>query len=188
MVALGASLAAVESAQPSGWIPADIVNTGPPVGWKSVQVDGLMISVPGSWAKVRGGPFDPCGPPTPTIFVSPSSAEKLSCTTGPNLVAEVVVSSKFVLTMPHKAGRTYSTAVTTAEAATINHVPLHLRVAYRCFHPKVSPNATDCFTAILVTPAHYAFKISIRVGDSPRFPGGARGRATQIVDSIRRAS
>jgi hypothetical protein len=190
LAALGASLVAVETAEPSSRTPTGIVNTtGPPTGWKTIWFNGLTISIPDSWAAVRGGSFDLCGPRTPTMFVWPSSAATPPCAAIPTpaLVGEVIVSSTIVLPLPQKDG-TYSTAVTTFEDATINHVPVRLRIAYRCFHTSISPrHATDCFTTIVVVPAHRALRISIRVADSVRFPGGAPDRARQIADSLRRA-
>jgi hypothetical protein len=135
-----------------------------PAGWKLVTYQGIGLDVPHAWA------VEPwhanCGVTFPTVFIGPEGAESLGCPT-------IAIGSEVVLgaRLPN-SGVSWTTT-------TINGLKAMMRTTHTIFHGHASGTSTQIWVRLAS-----GISISVSVGDSSAFPGGAPGRANQIVRTI----
>jgi hypothetical protein len=143
-----------------------------PTGWKTVIYHGIAVDVPTAWV------VEPwrqnCGVTTPTAFIGPAKPSLLFCPAFTTGAAEVVLGALPV-------GRGLST-----ESEKINGLSALARTTTErdVFHGN---GATVTITTIDVTLPARGVSITVSVGGSAGVPGGAPGRAEQIVQTIHSA-
>jgi hypothetical protein len=158
---------------------ADSASASAPSGWKSVTHRGVGIDVPSTWAvrqTVKAWQVA-CGSNTPTIYVGPERrAAAPSCVAGPyNHGSSVVLGS--LTTYPRSGWH----------AKKLNGLNALVRTSTRFVtfpHSDTSRRKGGELTDIVVRLPTKGMSIDIRVGDSSVFPGGAPGRARQIMETI----
>ena len=141
-----------------------------PLGWKTVTYHGIGIDVPKTWVVLPW--FPNCGIRSPTVFFGPQRSVALRCERN-NTTGEVVLGSLF----PYPQG--------SGNRDTINGVRVDV-VAETVPGNGFVGEARD-FTRISVMLPAAHFAISVAVGESSAFSGGAPGRARKIVNTIHNA-
>jgi len=141
-----------------------------PAGWKTVTYHGIAVDVPTAWVVQPWR--QNCGVTTPTVFIGPAKPFLLYCPEFTTGVAEVVLGALPV-------GRGLST-----ESENINGLSARVMTAAerQFFHGHGAGEVS--ITTIDVTLPARGVSISVSVGGSAGVPGGAPGRAEQIVQTI----
>jgi hypothetical protein len=139
-----------------------------PSGWKTVNYHGVGIDVPRTWT-VR--PWVPnCGALKPTVFIGPERLVELKCFRVSFPAAEVVLGSLY--RFPRGTGKAESINGLRAVVVTEHGVNQRLGVT------------RGQVTKYWVMLPDSGFSISVSVAESSALPGGAAGRAEEIVHTI----
>ena len=138
-----------------------------PAGWKTVTYHGIGVDVPRRWTVKPWR--ESCGVSTPTVFIGPTpSPFSADCVEPAGDASEVIlVGLQFPAT-----GR--------ATTKALNGVKAVVTTREQVFHGTLGAT----ITYMTVTLPTLGVSISVLVGESPRVPGGAAGRAKEIVDTI----
>jgi len=170
---LGVGLGLSQATTSAGAVPSPTI----PNGWKAVSYRGIVLDVPPTWV-VKGWQLndvsDACGVSTPTVLLGPEPSElmKVLCPLYSRGDAEVNIGAR-------------RPVVVKPRTAVING--LHVAVSFsttKIIHGNPAPFANQVAVHIPIRDIW----ITIQVGTSPVLPGGAPGRAMQIVRSIHAAS
>jgi hypothetical protein len=148
--------------------------SGPPTpalphGWKTVTYHHVGIDVPRTWTVKSWFPH--CFVSSPTVLIGPGRFVQMRCPHAHRPGAEVVLGSLF----------RFSPGSGTKE--TINGIKARV-VTETTHRDGERAGVTGDVTDISVDLPDRGFAISVSVGGSSAFPGGARGRAAQIVNTI----
>jgi hypothetical protein len=136
-----------------------------PAGWKTVAYHGVGIDVPGNWL------VEPwrltCGVTTPTVFIGPAQPLAIDCVASPPAGAEVILGA-------------LGTSGSQSVSRNLNGLTATVATQGEAYdgHPGVA------ITNIWVSLPTVDVNISVSVGDTAAIPGGAPGRAEQIVETI----
>jgi hypothetical protein len=162
------SLAACSEATPSTASPTSSftsTSSAIPAGWKTVTYEGLGIDVPRAWLVERWRLT--CGVAMPTVFIGPAQPLAMNCVADPPQAALVVLGA-----LPVRAVKSIPTE--------LNGIRADLATQYEVYHGNLGATIAD----ISVSLPSANVTISVSVGESSAVPGGARGRAEQIVNTI----
>jgi len=137
-----------------------------PSGWKTIAYHGVGIDVPARWAVEPG--HATCGVTSPTVFLGPGGFEGVGC---PSIAggAQVVLGASGAL-QPGRGGA--KTTINGLNALMVTTKQSYLRPS----------SGTGVY--ILVTLPGKRVTINVFAADSSVAPGGAPGRAMQIVETI----
>ena len=138
-----------------------------PYGWKTVSYRIISVDVPSSWV------VEPwratCGVDVPTVFTGPEGSESVGC-------ADIATAAEVILgAVPLKGSGT--------RKETINGLKTDVYMKSDFYH---GAHLSGTITRIWVDLPVYGVSVSVAVGTSANFPGGAPGRAEQIVRTIQR--
>ncbi len=131
-----------------------------PSGWKTVNYHGVGIDVPRTWTVRSWVPN--CGALKPTVFIGPERLVERKCLRLSHPAAEVVLGSLF--RFPRGTGKMES--INGLRAVIVTGV------------------AQAQVTHYWVMLPDSGFSISVSVAESSALPGGAAGRAEEIVHTI----
>jgi len=139
-----------------------------PAGWKTVTYQGVGIDVPSDWL------VEPwrltCGVATPTVFIGPAQPLEMSCVADPPQAALVVLGA-----LPMGGLKSVSTE--------LNGIMADVATQYDVYHGNLGATITNIWVSLPTRDVN----ISVSVGESSVVPGGAPGRAEQIVQTIHQA-
>lgn len=139
-----------------------------PTGWKTVSYHGVGIDVPHTWT-VR--PWVPnCGTLKPTVFIGPQRLVERRCLRLSHPAAEVVLGSLY----PFSRGTGRAESINGLRAVVVTEHAVDQGLG-------VTRAQVTHFWAMLPDGG---FSISVSVAESSVLPGGAAGRAEEIVHSI----
>jgi len=138
-----------------------------PAGWKTVTYHGVGIDVPSDWLVQPWRAT--CGVEAPTVFIGPAKPFAIACVSNPPAGAEVVLGA---LPMSGLA----------SVSKDLNGIPAYVVTHDAAYDGKPGVAITDIWVSLRTKN----MTISVSVGDSPVIPGGAPGRAQQIVQTIHR--
>ncbi len=136
-----------------------------PTGWKTVTYHGVGIDAPGDWLTEPWRPT--CGVTTPTVFIGPAQPLAMSCVADPPQAALVVLGA-----LPMSGLKSVSTKV--------NGIMAEVATQYEVYHGNLGATITDIWVSLPTANVN----LSVSVGESTVVPGGAPGRAEQIVQTI----
>ena len=143
-----------------------------PMGWKTVTYHGLRIDVPRDWTVE---PWHPnCGVSNPTVFMGPEGISVLYCGAFVPGGAEVILGARGV---GHES----------SAPETINGVGARVSRHEVVYNRPLSGTLNSIsvrLTSISVRLPAQGLSISVSCGESGYFPGGAPGRADQIVRTV----
>jgi hypothetical protein len=139
-------------------------------GWKTVTYRSVGIDVPRRWVVKAWHPS--CGVYVPTVLLGPQTPSFGKCLRDDSGAAEVILG---VLPADAPGARSQS----------INGLPALLVTTNQFFH---GVHASGERTQVWVDLSQRGLWISVSVGDASDFPGGASGRAEQIVHTIHATS
>jgi hypothetical protein len=137
-----------------------------PTGWKTVTHRGVGVDVPRDWTVKPW--HQNCSVPQPTVFVGPEGRTALSCPKYISGVAEVVLGALPLLDQ-HTVTENLNGL---AASVTISDEPFH------------HPHLASTVTRISVNLPTKDMTISLSIAESPKVPGGAAGRAEEILHTI----
>jgi len=140
-----------------------------PAGWETVTYHGVGIDVPNNWAVELWRPT--CGVAVPTVFIGPAKPFAIACVSDPPMGAEVVLGA-----LPMSGSKTVSTK--------LNGIMAYVATQYEVYHGNLGATITNIWVSLPTKDMN----ISVSVGESPAIPGGAPGRAEQIVQTIHQVS
>jgi len=140
-----------------------------PAGWKTVTYKGVGVDVPSDWL-VKAWVLT-CGVSTPTVFVGPAQPTEMSCEANPPAGAEVVLGA-----LPMSGSKSASRV--------LNGLTAIVATQHEVYHGNLGAGITNIWVSL---PTE-GVDISVSVGDTAVLPGGAPGRADQIVETIHRVS
>ncbi|MGH9831050.1 MAG: hypothetical protein ACREDR_48215, partial [Blastocatellia bacterium] len=138
--------------------------------WKTVTYRGVAIDVPDSWV-VRPR-HESCGVAVPTVFIGPAQPLSADCVALAYDASEVIMGGLQF----GQPGRPV--------AKTLNGLKAQVTTNEDSFR---GPLSTPIIYAAVKLPT-VGVTISVFVGESSQVPGGAPGRAEQIVGTIHMAS
>lgn len=164
------AVAACSRAAPSTAIPfASSPSTSSPLpaGWKTVTYHGVGVGVPSDWL------VEPwrstCAVAMPTVLIGPAQPLEMSCPADPPQAALVVLGS-----LPMSGLQSVPTV--------LNGIVADVATQYEVCHGDLGATITDIWVSLPKANVH----IFVSVGDSSAIPGGAPGRADQILETIHR--
>ncbi len=139
-----------------------------PTGWKTVNYHGVGIDVPRTWT-VR--PWVPnCGALEPTVFIGPERLVELKCLRLSYPASEVVLGSLY----PFSQGTGRAKSINGLRAIVVTEHAVEQGLG-------VTRGQVTHFWVMLPDSG---FSISVSVAESSVLPGGAAGRAEEIVHTI----
>jgi len=165
-----------------------------PKGWKNVASHGIGIYVPTSWSVVRW-PTGVCGVTVPTVITTRTltRTSKIGCAayyyTQYNGSAKVTLGKETVTSKFH--GRTHEYNGLNVEETTVvrqvmvHHVTFSADPGTVRRRPFTNQYPVTDITALVVSTGVW---LTISVGNTTALPGGATGRAEEILASVHTSS
>ncbi len=137
-----------------------------PPGWRTVTYRDVAVDVPGTWA-VRPW-HESCGVRVPTVFVGPAKPATADCVVLAGDASEVILGGlQFGPTGRPRIEMLNGWKAVVTTSGALFHGPLGAGSTYAA-----------------VTLPTLGVSISVYAGESARIPGGAPGRAEQIVTTV----
>jgi hypothetical protein len=140
-----------------------------PAGWKTVTYHGVGIDVPSDWV------VEPwrltCRVTTPTVFIGPAQPLETACVASPPAGAEVILGA-------------LGTSGSQSVSRDLNGLTATVATKYEVYHGNLGVTITNIWVSLPTKNVN----ISVSVGDSSVVPGGAPGRAEQIVQTIHKVT
>lgn len=141
-----------------------------PAGWRRVSYLGVGIDVPGNWETWRLN----CGATTPTVFVDADKPTTLDC-------ADITITGPAQVVLAAPPGDCEELAKSEDINGLLTFV--HARKEQEAFHGTFGGSAT--ITTVEVWVPRSRLCITVSAAGTVKLPGGAPGRAEQIVQTIR---
>jgi hypothetical protein len=160
-------LAACSGSTRSAPAPSSTTSTSTPLptGWKTVTYHGVGIDLPNAWL------VEPwrltCGVTTPTVFMGPAQRSAIDCVANPPAGAEVILGA-------------IGTSDSQSVPRDLSGLPAAVATQGEAYDGKSGVAITNIWVALPTKNMN----ITVSVGDTSAIPGGAPGRAEQIVETI----